>query len=155
MLRIPTFIGKVRRAETVNRVAPALEVVSHPRPKTINLVAATLEREVAEHVIEGAILQHQHDDVLDPIKAVGLSDSHRPLVCSIVWRRSETGQALRIWDFWASNSASVNTPDSRSSPSCLSCASLSPMSGEAGAGAGAAAMGAAEPGRATAAAGAG
>ena len=78
VLRIPTFIGKVRRAETVNRVAPALEVVSHPWPKTINLVAATLEREVAEHVIEGAILQHQHDDVLDPIKAVGLSDSHRP-----------------------------------------------------------------------------
>ena len=76
VLGIPTLIGEVRRAEMVDRVAPAPEVVSHPWPKTINLVAATLEREVTEHVIEGAILQHQHDDVLDPLKTIGLSDGH-------------------------------------------------------------------------------
>ena len=78
VLRIPTFIGEVRRAEMVDRIAPATEVVCHPWPQTINLGAATLEREVAEHVIKGAVLQHQHDDVLDPLKTVALSDSHRP-----------------------------------------------------------------------------
>ena len=58
--------------------APAPEVVSHPCPKTINLLAITLERQVAQHVVEGAILQHQHHDVLDPLKAIGLSDGHVP-----------------------------------------------------------------------------
>ena len=78
VLRIPALVGEVRRAEMVNRVAPAAEVVSHPCPKTINLLAVTLERQVAEHVVEGAILQHQHDDVLDALKAIGLSDGHVP-----------------------------------------------------------------------------
>jgi hypothetical protein len=40
VLRIPTFIGEVRRAEMADRVAPAAEVVSHPRPKTIDLLRA-------------------------------------------------------------------------------------------------------------------
>ena len=78
VLRIPALVGKVPRAEMVDRIAPATQAVCHPWPQTINLGAATLEREVAEHVIKGAILQHQHDDVLDPLETVALSDSHRP-----------------------------------------------------------------------------
>jgi hypothetical protein len=78
VLRIPALVGEVSRAEIVDRIAPATEVVCHPWPQSINLGAATLEREVAEHVIKGAVLQHQHGDVLDPLKAVALSDSHRP-----------------------------------------------------------------------------
>jgi hypothetical protein len=40
-------------------------------------------------VIERAVLQHEHDDVLDPPETAGLGDSHGPPVRSNTRRRSK------------------------------------------------------------------
>jgi hypothetical protein len=53
-------------------------IVSHPWPTTIHLVAPTVEREIAEHVVERTVLQHQYDDVLDPLKTGGRGHRERP-----------------------------------------------------------------------------
>ena len=39
--------------------------VGELRPQTIDVAATTLEREIPEHVVEGAVLEHQDDDVVD------------------------------------------------------------------------------------------
>jgi hypothetical protein len=51
----------------MDRVAPAGVLIGHPRLEPIDVLAAALERQVAEHVIKRTVLQHQHDDVLDPL----------------------------------------------------------------------------------------
>jgi hypothetical protein len=65
----------------VDRVAPTRVLVGHPRSKAIYVVASTLEREVTEHVIERAVLQHQYDDVLDPLETAAHGIRHRTPRC--------------------------------------------------------------------------
>lgn len=76
VLRVPALVREIRRRQMVDRVAPALGLVSHSWPKPIDVFAATFERQVTERVIEGTVLQHQHDDVLDPSKTAVGGDRH-------------------------------------------------------------------------------
>src|SRR5215475_684758 len=52
----------------VDRIPAALVLVGQPFPQTVDVTAATLKRQVAEHVVEGAVLHHQDDDVVDLLK---------------------------------------------------------------------------------------
>jgi hypothetical protein len=60
----------------VDRLAPTRVLAGHSRSKAIYVGAGTLERQVTEHVIEGAVLQHQNDDVLDPLKTAARGGRH-------------------------------------------------------------------------------
>src|SRR5438876_1459093 len=52
----------------VDRIPAPVVLVGQPFAKTVDVTAATLKRQVTEHVVEGAILQHQDDDVVDLLK---------------------------------------------------------------------------------------
>ena len=51
-------------------------LVGELRPQTIDVAATTLEREIPEHVVEGAVLEHQDDDVVDLLEVVHVGVSH-------------------------------------------------------------------------------
>ena len=51
-------------------------LVGELRPQAIDLAATTLEREIPEHVVEGAILEHQDDDVVDLLEVGHAGLSH-------------------------------------------------------------------------------
>ena len=57
-----------RGAEMVDGIPAPLVLVGQPFSQTVDVTTATLKRQVAEHVVEGAILQHQDDDVVDLLK---------------------------------------------------------------------------------------
>jgi hypothetical protein len=61
-------LGNDRRAQMVDRIRAALMLVGQPFPQAIDVTTATLKRQIAEHVVEGAILHHQDDDVVDLLK---------------------------------------------------------------------------------------
>ncbi len=69
-------------------------LVGELRPQTVDIAATTLEREIPEHVVEGAILEHQDDDVVDLLEVghVGLSHHRKH-------RRSEllSPRQPRVW----------------------------------------------------------
>src|SRR5215475_7685534 len=52
----------------VDRIPAALVLVGQLFPQTVDVTTATLKRQVAQHVIEGAVLHHQDDDVVDLLK---------------------------------------------------------------------------------------
>ena len=54
-----------RAVEMVDRIVAPVVLVGELRPQTIDIAATTLEREIPQHVVEGAILEHQDDDVVD------------------------------------------------------------------------------------------
>jgi len=54
-----------RTLEVPNLVALALVAVRHARLQAVDVRAGALEAEVAEHVVERAVLEHEDDDVLD------------------------------------------------------------------------------------------
>jgi hypothetical protein len=55
-------------------------LVGELRPQTIDIVATTLERELPEHVVEGAILEHQDNDVVDLPEVCHAGLSHHSLL---------------------------------------------------------------------------
>jgi len=57
--------GDDRGAQMVDRIPAALVLVGQPCPQTIDVTTATLQRQVTEHVIEGAIFHDQNGDVVD------------------------------------------------------------------------------------------
>jgi len=57
--------GDRRGAQVVDWVAVAVMGVGELWPQPVDIRAAALQREVPQHVIERAVLHHQHDDVLD------------------------------------------------------------------------------------------
>ena len=63
-------------------------LVRELRPQTIDIAATTLEREIPEHVVEGAILEHQDNDVVDlpEVGHAGLSH-HRLLRVAVGTRK--------------------------------------------------------------------
>ena len=87
VLWVPEFVREVRSCEMMDRVATSVVIVGHPGCQTVDVVPAALERQVPEHVIKRAVLQHEHDDVLDPPKTAVLGDSHGPPVLPITRRR--------------------------------------------------------------------
>ena len=58
-------IGDRRGLEMADRVAASVVVVGELFPQAVDVVAPALERQVSEHVIKRAVLEHQHDDVVD------------------------------------------------------------------------------------------
>jgi hypothetical protein len=58
-------IGNRRGLEMADRVAAPVVVVGELLPQPVDVAAPTLQRQVSEHVIKRAVLQHQHDDVVD------------------------------------------------------------------------------------------
>ena len=54
-----------RAVEMVDRIVAPAMLVGELRPQTIDIAATTLEREIPQHVVEGAILEHQDNDVVD------------------------------------------------------------------------------------------
>ena len=65
--RVARVVGLVERRplELVHRVRLAGVLVLHPGLQAVDVVAPALEAQVAEHVVEGAVLEHEHDEVLD------------------------------------------------------------------------------------------
>ncbi len=55
-------------------------LVGELRPQTIDIAATTLEREIPEHVVEGAILEHQDNDVVDLLEVGHAGLSHHRLL---------------------------------------------------------------------------
>ena len=66
-------IGDRRGLEMVDRVAAPVVVVGELFPQAVDVVAPTLERQVSEHVIKRAVLEHQDDDVVD-LPQIGHAD---------------------------------------------------------------------------------
>jgi hypothetical protein len=62
------IFGDDRSAEMVDRIPAALVLVGQLFPQTADVTTATLKRQVAQHVIEGAVLHHQDHDVVDLLK---------------------------------------------------------------------------------------
>jgi hypothetical protein len=65
--RVAGVIGIVRDRRAIqmmNRVEPVV-LVGELRSQTIDIAATPLEREIPEHMIKRAVLQHQHDDAVD------------------------------------------------------------------------------------------
>ena len=58
------------RIETANFIFLAVILVEHFIRQAIDFFAAGLELQIAEHVIEGTILQHEHDDMIDLAQVV-------------------------------------------------------------------------------------
>jgi hypothetical protein len=56
----------------MNGIGPPLILIGEPRTQAVDVRATALEREIAEHVVEGAVLEHQDDDMVDLLE-VGLS----------------------------------------------------------------------------------
>ena len=52
----------------VDRIPAALVLVGQLFPQTVDVPTATLKRQVAQHVVEGAVLHHQDHDVVDLLK---------------------------------------------------------------------------------------
>jgi hypothetical protein len=69
-----------RAVEMVDRIGAPVMLVGELLPQTIDIAATTLEREIPEHVVEGAILEHQDDDVVDLFKVGQAGLSHHRLL---------------------------------------------------------------------------
>jgi hypothetical protein len=54
-----------RPLEVANLVRLAAVDVCHARLQAVDVGPAGLDRQVAEHVVERAVLEHEHDDVVD------------------------------------------------------------------------------------------
>ena len=63
--RVIGIIGNRRAVEMVDGIAAPVVLVGELPAQTIDIAAGALKREIAEHVIKRAILEHQDDDVLD------------------------------------------------------------------------------------------
>ena len=59
------LLGERGGVEPVDLVRAALVLVAHTGPQPVDVLAAAHEAEVSEHVVEGAVLHHEHDEVLD------------------------------------------------------------------------------------------
>ena len=57
-----------RLLEPEDRIRAAFVLVRHPLAKPVDVEAVVFQPEVSEHVVEGAVLEHQHDDVLDLVE---------------------------------------------------------------------------------------
>ena len=51
-----------------DRVRTALVLVRHSLSQAVDVRPVRSEAQVAEHVVERAVLEHQHDDVLDLVE---------------------------------------------------------------------------------------
>jgi hypothetical protein len=68
--RVIGIIGNRRAAEVMDGIAVPVVLVGELWTQTIDITAATLKRQIPEHVIERAVLEHQNDDVVD-LRQVG------------------------------------------------------------------------------------
>jgi len=59
----------------MDRESDAAVRIGHARPQPVYVTAATLQRQVAKHVVKRAVLEQQHHNVLDPFKTAGLHPS--------------------------------------------------------------------------------
>ena len=66
-----------RALRPVHRPALAVRLVRQPLAQTLQIGAAAVDREVAQHVVERPVLHHQDDDVVDLGDKVA-ADRHRP-----------------------------------------------------------------------------
>ena len=82
-----------RAVEMVDWIGAPVMLVRELRPQTIDIAATTFKREIPQHVVEGAILQHQDNDVVDlpQVGHAGLLSHHR-LLRGRVGRRSSTAR---------------------------------------------------------------
>jgi hypothetical protein len=58
-------VGDRRGLEVADRVPASAVVVGELCPQPVDVVAAPLERQIPEHVVKRAVLEHQDDDVVD------------------------------------------------------------------------------------------
>ena len=70
-------------------------LVGELRPQTIDIAATTLEREIPEHVVEGAILEHQDNDVVDLPEVVPCRSQSPPPPSRSRWQVVEDMRYLR------------------------------------------------------------
>ena len=59
------IVGNRRAVEMMDGIAAPIMLVGELPAQTIDIAAAALKRQVPEHVIERAVLEHQDDDVVD------------------------------------------------------------------------------------------
>ena len=70
-----------RAVEMVDWIGAPVMLVGELLPQTIDIGATTFKREIPQHVVEGAILEHQDNDVVDlpEVGDAGLLGHHRLL----------------------------------------------------------------------------
>jgi hypothetical protein len=68
------IIGERRTVEMVDGIAAPVVLVGEFPSQTIDIVAGTLQRQIPEHVIKRAVLEHQDHDVVDLLQ-VGHADT--------------------------------------------------------------------------------
>ena len=59
------IFAQLSALEMVDRIAPAGVLIREVRLQAVDVAAALLERQVAEHVVERAVLQHHDHDRVD------------------------------------------------------------------------------------------
>jgi hypothetical protein len=82
------IIGNRRAVEMMDGIAVPVVLVGELWTQTIDVTAATLKRQIPEHVIERAVLGHQNDDVVDLLEVVHADLLSHPRPCGRVWRSS-------------------------------------------------------------------
>jgi hypothetical protein len=95
------IIGNRRAVEVVDGIAAPVLLVGELPAQTVDIAAGALEREIAEHVIKRAVLEHQDDDVLDLL---------------------QVGHAAPLGTYRALGPSPANNPGGRSRPSAKAAA---------------------------------
>src|SRR5439155_13194838 len=75
-------LDKLRRSRLVHVVPLTVHLVEEAGAEAVDVAATFVDAEEAEHVIEGPVLHHQDDDVVDLLEVLDcLVQSLRPFSC--------------------------------------------------------------------------